>query len=240
MKLRTSLLATLLLGACTAVHYESPRLAERPADRDTVAVLPFEMVFTGKAPKDLSAAQILAIEEAESHAFQHSFYNRLLDRSSATRKNPILVRIQPIDATNSILDEEGISIRESWEMPAEELAEILGVDAVIRTTVQKTRYLSDIASYGIDVGLAVLHEATEGETDWLIPPGGWRSVVESGGSSRYRLATTRQRRDRRDHQEALQEVSLPWIKILSTGLRKSPDRPPCRGGRPPLIQGIEI
>lgn len=171
MRTKALLAAVAMLSACTAVHYESPRLAQREAARDTIAVLPFEMVFTGKVPADVSHDQILAIEEAESLAFQHSFYNRLLDRSSVTRKNPILVHIQPIASTNRILSESGIGVRESWHLPAEELADTLRVDAVIRTRVVKERYLSDVASYGTEVGIEVLHRATEGKADWLIPPG---------------------------------------------------------------------
>lgn len=163
--------AAVVLAGCTAVHYESPQLAQRQPARDTIAVLPFEMVFTGKAPADVGADQILAIEEAESLAFQYAFYNRLLDRSSVTRKRPILVHLQPLDTTNRILREHDIAVRESWHLPPAELAEILAVDAVIRTRVVKERYLSDLASYGTEVGLEVLHRAAEGKTDWLIPPG---------------------------------------------------------------------
>ena len=129
------------------------------------------MVFTGRAPEGLGAAQILAIEEGESLAFQYALYNQLLDHSSVRRKNPILVRIQPLGTTNRILDEHGIALRECWAMPPKELAEILGVDAVIETRIQKTRYLSDLASWSAEIGLEALHQATEGKIDWLIPPG---------------------------------------------------------------------
>ena len=60
-------------------------------------------------------------------------------------------------------------------MPPEELAEILGVDAVVRTRVKKTRYMSDLASYGIDVGIYVahdvIHDVTDGEVHLPIPWG---------------------------------------------------------------------
>lgn len=165
------LIVALMLTACSAVHYESPRLSDHEPDRETIAVLPFEMVFTGRPPADLRPADIERIEEAESLVFQASLYDQLLDRSSVGRKRPILVRIQPVETTNRTLSEKGIGLRECWTMPAEELAEILGVDGVIRTRVEKTRYLSDLASWGTDTGLGILHEATEGETDWMIPPG---------------------------------------------------------------------
>ncbi len=169
---RTTILATLiLLGACTAVHYESPRLAQVAPEQQTIAVLPFEIVFVGKVPADLGPEDIRAIEAGESLAFQHALYDRLLDRSSATRRRPILVRIQPVETTNRLLDDNGIALRQTWEMPAETLAQTLGVEAVLRTRVEKTRYMSELASWGTEVGLHVLHDASEGRIDWLIPPG---------------------------------------------------------------------
>ena len=165
------LLTTALIGACTTVHYESPRLAGRQADDETIAILPFEMVLAGKMPVELPQDRVRAIEEGESLAFQRTLATQLLDRSSATRKRPILVRIQPVETTNRLLAESGISPRESWEMPAETLAGRLGVQAVLRTRVEKTRYMSELESWSTEVGLHVLHEASAGRTDWLIPPG---------------------------------------------------------------------
>jgi hypothetical protein len=162
---------SLLLSACTSVHYESPELARRPAADETVAVLPFVMVLEGKAPPEMTVEQIEAIEDAESLIFQKSFYLRLLDRSSVHRKKPILVKIQPPESTNALLAEAGIGVRESWNLPAPQLAEILGVDVVVRTSIRKTRYLSDLSSFGIDVGLSVLVDATEGAAGAWIPAG---------------------------------------------------------------------
>jgi hypothetical protein len=169
--LPVALLSTLIATACTSVSYQSPRFADRASRHQTIAVLPFEMIFTGKAPEGLDAEQIGRIEEDESVAFQMALYDSLLDRSDVRWKRPIQIRVQPCEETRRRLDEGGIAIRESWLMPAEELAEILGVDAVVRSRVKKTRYLSDLGSYGIHVGRHVLHEVTEGELDWLIPPG---------------------------------------------------------------------
>jgi hypothetical protein len=188
--IRTSLLITAtILSACTSVRYESPRLAQGQLHDRTIAVLPFEMVFAGRAPATLDAGDVEAVEQAESLAFQESLYSRLIDRSSAHRRRPIRVRVQPIEKTNRLLQVAGIGVRESWHLPASRLAEVLSVDAVVRTRVQKTRYLSDLASYGTDVGLHILHSATESRSDWLIPPGLTRthdvvaeSALESGGA----------------------------------------------------------
>ncbi len=171
MRARLLPLVLLLLPACTAVDYQSPQFGEKAYGHQTIAILPFEMVFTGKMPTRLTPDQIAHIEEAESLAFQTAFYNRLLNQSSARKKHPIRIEIQPVELTNQILYDSGLDLRESWEVPPEELARILGVDAVVRTSVHKARYLSDLASYGIDLGLYVLYEATDGEAGWLVPPG---------------------------------------------------------------------
>ena len=166
MKTYLTLLSALLLtAACTAVDYTAPQFAARTADHQKVAVLPFEMIFTGKAPENLTAAQIARIEEMESLAFQTSLYYRLLNRSSAHRTHRIYIELQNVEETNRILAGRKIAIRDSWRMPPEELARILGVDAVVRTRVKKTRYMSDLASYGIDVGAHVLHDVVRDVTD---------------------------------------------------------------------------
>ncbi len=165
------LLLTVLAASCVAVRYESPRFTDEARAHREVAVLPFQMILVGKLPARLTPADVAFIEEQESLAFQNAFYYALLDRSDVRKKRRIRVRIQPVETTNRILAENGIGIRESWSLPADVAAEMLGVDAVVRTTVEKARYLSDAASFGIDVGSHVFNEATEGKLAWLTPPG---------------------------------------------------------------------
>ncbi len=171
MKRTALLLLAVSLAACTAVDYTSPRFAEAALEHQSVAVLPVAMVFTGKAPKGLTAEDIMQIEEGESLAFQASLYNYLLDRSSPRRRQPIWISIQPIEITNQRLNDEGLAIRDTWMLPASELAEVLGVDAVVRTRVRKTRYLSDLASFGITVGIHAALELLDEDHLWLLPWG---------------------------------------------------------------------
>ena len=156
-----SLLLLLSLG-CTAVDYRSPRFTELTTDHRTVAVLPFEMVFAGKAPRGLTGPQIARIEERESLAFQTSLYFRLLNQVG---KGRIDIELQPVEETHRIFADHHIGVRDSWSMATEDLARILGVDAVVRTRVEKTRYLSDGASFGIDAGIHVLEEILGDDDD---------------------------------------------------------------------------
>jgi hypothetical protein len=173
MKIQGALLATisLLVAACSTVNYESPQFTERAQHHHVIAVLPFEMVLTGDPPENLSKEQIALIEEAESVAFQEAYYYRLLNQASVHRKHPIRVRIQPVETTNRLLTEAGVGIRESWGMSAKSLARVLRVDAVISTSVEKTRYISDGESLGIDLGLEVVNDVTEGRLGPFLPWG---------------------------------------------------------------------
>ena len=161
----------LLAAACSTVNYQSPQFAERAQHHQIIAVLPFEMVLTGDPPRNLTAKQIAEIEEAESVAFQEAYYYRLLHQASVHRKHPIRIEIQPVETTNRLLDAAGIGVRESWGMSAKSLARVLRVDAVISTSVQKTRYLSDGESFGVDLGLQVVNEVTQGRLAPVLPWG---------------------------------------------------------------------
>jgi hypothetical protein len=173
MNSRSILSATALLfaAACSTVNYESPHFAERARHHQIIAVLPFEMILAGDPPGNLTAQQIAQIEEAESVAFQEAYYYRLLHQASVHRKHPIRIEIQPVETTNRLLAAAGVGIRESWGMSAKSLASVLRVDAVISTSVQKTRYLSDGESFGVDLGLQVVNEITEGALAPVLPWG---------------------------------------------------------------------
>ena len=173
MKYRWAIFAALLqlVVACSTVNYESPQFIERAQHHRVIAVLPFEMVLAGNPPKDLTAEQIVQIEEGESVAFQEAYYYRLLNQSSAHRKHPIRIEIQPVGTTNQLLAEAGIGIRESWAMSAKSLANVLRVDAVISTSVQKTRYISGGESFGLDLSMQVVNDITEGALAPFLPWG---------------------------------------------------------------------
>ena len=156
------LLMGVLAVGCATANFESPQFAERARHHQIIAVLPFEMVLAGDPPKNLSAQQVARIEEAESTAFQQALYSRLLHQASVRRKHPITIEIQSVDTTNQLLAAAGIGVRESWGMSAKALAKVLRVDAVISTSVRKTRYLSDGESFGIDLGLSIARSPKAG------------------------------------------------------------------------------
>jgi hypothetical protein len=162
------LLLILTTISCTAVKYQSASFDAQTVAHQSVAVLPFEMVLDGELPEGLTSAQIARIEEDESLAFQRALYNALLSQSGAGAGR-IRIDLQPVAETNRILRGCGLTVQQSWAMGAQDLAAILGVDAVIRTRVEKSRLLSDEASLGIDLGTRVLHEATQWRYAGFLP-----------------------------------------------------------------------
>jgi len=152
----------LLASACSKPFYQSNDFNEQTAAHQTVAIIPVQMVFNGSPLGSLSGEDKTMVEEAESKAFQISLFRELL--YSANGKKSLKVTLMPVEQTNNKLEKANISIRESWDMMPNELADILGVDAVIKTTVYKKRYLTDLASYGINISSKVLALLTKGRS----------------------------------------------------------------------------
>jgi hypothetical protein len=149
---RYSLLLTALIivSSCSHKYYTSSLFEQQTRNHKVIAVLPAEMVFTGTQPKNLTPENIKQIEEQESKNFQIGLYNSIL-RYANSRKYVTTVNVQDFSTTQRILQENNISVRDSWYKNDAELAKLLGVDAVVKMRIQKQRYMSDVASYTIDV-----------------------------------------------------------------------------------------
>lgn len=153
-----SLLVMILLASC-ARPYLDPNFATITATHETVAVLPFDIIFTGRYPKGLSNDDILQMENIERTDFQRSFYQSVLD-GARRPKDALTIRLQDYRQTNRLLDQAGISIDMANTYAAQELATILKVDAVLRGTIEKERLMSDELSLGISVAAEILNRST--------------------------------------------------------------------------------
>jgi hypothetical protein len=150
-------LAILLFTNCSHKNYPVSYFDQQTAHHKLIAVLPAEMIFTGTPPKDISAEDIAKIEENESRIFENYLFNSIL-RYANTRKYYTAVGVQDISTTQKLLEDNHISIRDSWREDDRKLAQLLGVDAVVRMRIQKKRYMSDLASMGVNYGKQVLYQ----------------------------------------------------------------------------------
>lgn len=144
-----------MIGACARKNYTASNFEEKTVDHQTVAIVPAEMIFTGNQPKNVTEEDIVKMEEQESREFQYALYNSIL-RHANTRKYITTVNFQDVSTTLQKLEQGQIAIRDSWKMDDKALAKALGVDAVIKMRIQKQRYMSDVASYGIDAARRII------------------------------------------------------------------------------------
>ena len=156
------LIAVFFSTSCSHKYYTSSVFEQQSSPHRNIAILPAEMIFTGTQPKNISAEDIARIEETESQTFQVSLYNGIL-RHANSKKYYTSVLVQDISTTQNILEQNGISVRDSWKQDDKKLAELLGVDAVVRMRIQKKRYMSDLASMGIGMGQQVLAQVSAGK-----------------------------------------------------------------------------
>lgn len=151
------LLIGVFFAACSHKNYTSSYFEQQTVHHKLIAVLPAEMIFTGVQPKDLSPDDIAKIEEAESKLFENYLVNSILKYAN-TQKYYTTIGVQDISTTQKLLEDSGITIRDSWKEDDKKLAKILGVDAVVRMRIQKKRYMSDLASMGVSYGQQVLYQ----------------------------------------------------------------------------------
>lgn len=146
----------LFLFSCSNRYYTASNFEEKTEGHKVVAILPAEITLSGKLPKNSTPEAIAAAEERESVDFQYALMNSIL-RHANTRKYITTVNFQDINTTLKMLEQNSITVRDSWKKDDNELARLLGVDAVIRMNIRKQRYMSDEASYGVDVAKQVIY-----------------------------------------------------------------------------------
>ena len=159
---------SLLIISCKS-YYIAPQFEYQTISHKKIAILPVEVDHIGNIPDELSREDIELITRAESKAFQISFYNEIL-RSTRRGKKNIRVELQDYTETLNILDKNQIEIYDSWHMNNRDLAMLLKVDAVVRARIQKTRYMSDLTSYGIDVAVHVVNILSNYQSWLWLPP----------------------------------------------------------------------
>ncbi len=125
----------IINSSCRRNHVPS-MAEEKTAGHKIIAVLPVEIIFTGTRPKNITEEDIIKIEETESKTFQQFLHDNIL-RNGNTDQYMLMVSVQNYINTIAMLNENKISIRDSWYKTDEELTRLLNVDAVVRMKVQK-------------------------------------------------------------------------------------------------------
>ncbi len=160
MKTHYALLSTILIVAiltsCASNHYVSESFDQETVDHVSVAVLPFEVVFIGNVPARMTDQDLLDAQIEEGLTYQASLHHEIL-QSSVSRRKPVSVDLQDYRSTRARLKKHDISVEQSWEMAPDELAQLLGVDAVVAGSVRTRHLLTNGQSFGIDLARRVIN-----------------------------------------------------------------------------------
>lgn len=154
--------------------YQHPDFEQKTADHKVVAILPFDanVSLRPKQMKEITPKQLADIEKNEGLSVQSAMYSWFLKRK---KRGDLLVEIQDPKRTNALLSQNDVNLK---AITSEELAGILGVDAVITGTFETDKPMSDGAS--IALGLLVgfwgstnaatlnmsVNDGTDGELLW--------------------------------------------------------------------------
>lgn len=148
-------LAVIFLSSCAQQAYQSPTYEEKAETHKKIAVLPYELVYDGRIPAKLTQEELDKLVDNESLMFQASLYNQIVHKARRPKRQ-LQIELQHFNDTNARLKKAGISIKDSWTIPSAELAEILNVDAVVKSKVHKRLFLTNTESAAVAVGASIL------------------------------------------------------------------------------------
>lgn len=145
----------LISMSCNRRAYVADNFEGRTVDHVAIAVIPYEVLNTGRRTKEMTDEFMAEQQAWESEAFQQDLVDRIMQR--ATRNRRLVVDMQATSETNARLEEAGISLPFAHELTAEELTGILGVDAVVVAYVQKNKVLTPLESAAATILTTVLN-----------------------------------------------------------------------------------
>jgi len=126
--------ATAFAGA---QQYTHPKFSELTQTHKSVAILPFKVTFNMKnMPKNTTPEMLDQAARDEASEFQRQLYARFLQRANDGEYS---VEFQDVDQTNALLTRAGITPDSLAGHTRDEVARILGVDALISGTIHQSR-----------------------------------------------------------------------------------------------------
>jgi len=128
--------------------YVNKAFKETAKSHRLIAVVPFkvQIKLRQKQMEKISKEQLTAMEKAESFSVQNALHSYLLSRGF---KKNLDIRIKDLKEVNIMLSRKEITSENIDQFTSKELAEILGVDAVVSGTFFTERPTSDEAALAV-------------------------------------------------------------------------------------------
>lgn len=163
--MRTTVLFILstLLFSCNANKnvYRSADFKLKATQHHTIAILPVHITQTGHRIKNITEEEARASNIKWGYTFQESLQAYLLRHTSRNKKGQVIA-FQSLQKTNAILEEQKLNIETAYKQQPEALAKMLGVDAVLMTTLENQKNFSDGVAYGLALGKNILMTVGQG------------------------------------------------------------------------------
>jgi len=171
------LLIFLFLTACSSGEiYTKSDFSDITNSHKRVAILPFNVSYDPKSiSREFTIETAKKSEKEESVIFQQNIYAQFLKRQN---QGKYTVEFQDVDDTNAILKRNGISYDNISSYTKAEIANKLGVDAVISGSIRRSKPMSTTGAvvmtlffgFGgntnrIDINMT-LHNGTDGKLLW--------------------------------------------------------------------------
>lgn len=144
------LVVTLLVSACGPKIYMAQDFRSYVPKHKVVAILPAS-VSIGLRPnqaKNTSAEQMHQMQVQSALDYQSRIYAWLLRRNL---QKQYTVDFQDVAQTNSVLRKANLTEEDMRTHSPQELAKLLGVDAVLTTNVQTSKPMSDGAAVAVGI-----------------------------------------------------------------------------------------
>lgn len=144
------LLGTLSTAIAQTHLYEHPKFDNITQNHKTIAIIPFktQVKLRPKQMKDVTAEALADIEKNEAIGLQAGMHSWFLKRK---KRGKFELDVQEPSRTNAILKKANITYNNLEDQLPEDLAELLGVDAVITGTFETNKPMSEGASIALGV-----------------------------------------------------------------------------------------
>ena len=130
--------------------YENPDFDQIATDHKIIAVLPFKakVELRPKQMEKMTPDQFKELELSEGESIQNAMHSWFLKRK---KRGTLSIDVMEPKRVNTLLLKEGITIDNINGYTTEDLAQILGVDAIISGTFETNKPMSDGASIALGV-----------------------------------------------------------------------------------------
>lgn len=150
------IISPFIISCNNRVYNNKTFLSQNSTENKSIAILPAEVILSGKLPKGMSDQEKTIQEQSDSKFYQELLYSEFLDKSKSSKKNKYGFQFISPQEVNSRLIKANF-YNNIKEKSTEELATIIGADMVYFVKINKQRLMSDGAAIGIDVAESVLN-----------------------------------------------------------------------------------